>query len=171
MTCHPIATRQCACLINSTHTEILVQRHTDRLLILATQLGRPGSFYQASLPSLSTVPSAVPLPRRPHVPELQDMELPPVPPGLDVKRLVGTARSEKEVLMHHLVATELAGLVWSRVGRLKGDVEEEQEEHVEGFDGRHVVVGLGLKDWGEDESGWRVTLAQVLKMAMQCRLW
>lgn len=165
---HPIPTRQSACLIGDTHTELLVQRHTDRILILATQLPRPASFYQVSLPSLST---AVPLPRRPHVPELQGLELPPVPPGLEVKRLVGTARSEKEVLVHHLVASELAGLVWSRAGQQQQQHVEEEEEDVQGFEGRHVVVGLGLKDWDEDESGWRITLAQVIKMAMQCRVW
>lgn len=155
-----------------------MQRFTDRILILVTQLHKVGALYQASAP-LNSLPSVQRI-REPTTSELQELHLPPPDPSLAVSKLMGSVSSEEQETLHHLYVSELASLVFGGLGTLPEDVDMDTYQP---FEGRTVVVGLALKDVRKsgsleqqqslEEVGKleRTTFAQVAKLALACRVW
>lgn len=171
----PTSTRQAAVSISGIHTEILVQRFTDRILILVTQLNKVGVLYQASAPPNSVSP--VQRVRRPTVPELQELQLPPPDPSLTVSRLMGSVTNEEQETLYQLYVSEIASVVLGGLGQLSPEDLDPDTSNYTPFGGRTVVVGLALKDarkvMGDEDAAKleRSTFAEVLKMVLRCRTW
>lgn len=170
----PVFSRQAAVSINGQHTEVLVQRFTDRIFILITQMNKVGALFQASAPS--NAPQVSQLSRRDLARELRELGLdflPPPDPSIAVSSLLGRTPSEEQESLYLLYVSELASIVLHHIGTLPPGREEHQP-----FEGQTVVVALALKDVrrGADSEKQafileRSTFANVLKMVLDCRVW
>ncbi|KAF5357756.1 hypothetical protein D9756_001503 [Leucocoprinus leucothites] len=119
-------------VINGIDTDVIVQRFSDRTLILVTQLGKVGNLIQASIPATAVLPPP------PLVPE----QLPPPPPAIQLTNLLGTAPSEHMQTLHSLYASQIATLMWIS-----------EPESALGLGKKAVVVGLALKKQAVEEEG------------------
>jgi proteasome assembly chaperone 3 len=160
-----VPTRQSARTIDGVHTEVLVQRFADRILILVTSLNKIGHLIQVAAPAhRSPLP---PLPsRNASMPELQGLNLPPMDSSLQLTPLMGQAPNEHAQLLHHLYAVQIASIVFDRAAASD-----------EPWDGNAIVVGLALRgsnkaaDEVDITPAERKAFAEVMKMVLECRVW
>jgi proteasome assembly chaperone 3 len=162
----PIPSRQTARLVNGIHTEIIVQRFTDRILVLVTQLNKVGQLLQVSAPvHRSSLPPL--LTRNATMPELQGLNLPAIEPSLSLTPLMGRAPNDHAQLLHHLYATQIASIVFEAASGTGN----------EPWQGNAVVVGIALKGAAGDSDEMEIspderkTFAEVMKMVLECRVW
>lgn len=161
-----------------------VQRFSDRILILITQIGRVGclvrsdapgerlhadfSQYQVATPTISAsmaLPVAPPL-----APELAHLRLPPADPSAIVTRLLGSAPTELEEALYELYVRQIAACVYGNAGNKR------EEDDMPPWAGRGVIVGLALKRSDAEEEvdlseRHRKTLAGVLELVLESRVW
>lgn len=177
-----IRTRSSARLIQGSHTEVVCQSYSDRVLVLVTQLGKVGCLVRPLLTSGSTTdpdrapeeqiqgtfPSNAPLPPpilAPASPEHDLPSLPPPPPSLVLQPLLGSPPED----VYDAYAAQIATIVGFGMGTASSSEPEveEEEEPVE-VARRPVVVGLALNRSGGDE---RRRFGTVMSMVMDCRVW
>jgi proteasome assembly chaperone 3 len=108
--------------------EIVVQEYADGILVLVTQVGKIGSFIQAS------IPKTTPFPDPSRLDPSDSPPLPPPPPGIRLTPLFGSAPSEDIRTLHSLYASQIATIVWSA----------EAAGHLAPLR-RKVLVGIALK--------------------------
>ena len=181
----PIKSKQAACLIHDTHTEVLCQLFSDRILVLVTQLGKIGVMLHVSAPSSAA--ASLSIAQRSSQPEFSNLthvcisvavfagsdslcRLPAPDPSSVVTTLMGSAPSTHAEHLHELYAAQIGAIVFTQSATSStNDVP---------WQGRGVVVGLGLKDLrrgaeadGPIQSDERETFAQVMKLVMEARVW
>jgi hypothetical protein len=97
--------------------------------------------------------------------------LPPPDPSAVITRLLGSAPTDEEEALYELYVRQIAACVYARAG--PGVAQDDAPP----WDGRGVVVGLALKRTDatevddDDGSAARRTLAGILELVLQCRVW
>ncbi|KAH9981197.1 hypothetical protein BGW80DRAFT_1199448 [Lactifluus volemus] len=110
-------------VIESIHTQVIVQTFSDRVLVIVTQLKKVGTLIQASLPATIDLLDAPPDTSAPIT------TLPPVHPSIDLTYLFGHAPSSDHQSLYSSYAAQIATLVWT----------SDRSSHTP------VVVGIALK--------------------------
>ncbi|PVG04868.1 hypothetical protein CPB86DRAFT_868738 [Serendipita vermifera] len=91
--------------IHGTQTEILLQKYSDRTMVLVTQMGKVGSLTQA------TIPATVPLPEMPSRTG-KGSSLPEPPVSIVLTPLLGTAPSPHLQALTDIYVSQIATLIW-----------------------------------------------------------
>ncbi|KAF7778668.1 hypothetical protein Agabi119p4_3013 [Agaricus bisporus var. burnettii] len=120
---------QAECHLAFIKEDVVVQRYSDRTLVLVTQLGKIGNLIQASIPPTTGLPP------------LTD-QLPPPLPAIHLTPLLGSASSEHVQTLHSLYVSQIATLVWVYDASSAVDTGR-----------KAVVVGLALKKLSDGDEG------------------
>ncbi|KAF9454557.1 hypothetical protein P691DRAFT_770452 [Macrolepiota fuliginosa MF-IS2] len=119
-------------VINGIDTDIVIQRYSDRTLVLVTQLGKVGNLIQASIPPTTVLPP----------PPLVPGQLPQPSPAIQLTNLLGGASSEHDQTLRSLYISQIATLVWMSESSSALDLGR-----------KSVIVGLALKQGEDGENG------------------
>ncbi|KAF7323043.1 hypothetical protein HMN09_00084200 [Mycena chlorophos] len=121
-------TRQLNRELEGIPTEVLIQRFSDRVLVLVTQLGKVGNLIQASIPDTT-----------PLLPPASPDDLPEPSPAIQLTPLLGQAPSEHMHTLHSLYAAQIATIVWFAASNNPLDITR-----------RSVIVGIALRKTNAD---------------------